>query len=152
MNDTAKPWERPDFDDNPEWTEEDFARAKPASEVLGKEAAAGLVRKRGRPAGSKNATSKEQIALRVDADIVAAFKATGPGWQTRMNEALGEAVKFAVVDTGDQFAVVERRKRRVPSETAMASFQGSTRLVGAYPSKAQAEAEATRRNQGERRP
>ena len=31
--------------DNPEWTEEDFARAKSASEVLGKEAASLLVRK-----------------------------------------------------------------------------------------------------------
>lgn len=38
--------------DNPEWTEEDFVRAKPASELLGKETAALLVRKRGAPAKS----------------------------------------------------------------------------------------------------
>jgi uncharacterized protein (DUF4415 family) len=42
-------------------------------------------RKRGRPAGSG---AKEQIALRVDRDVLARFKAEGPGWQTRMNEAL----------------------------------------------------------------
>jgi len=42
-------------------------------------------RKRGRPAGS---SAKEQIALRVDRDVLARFRAEGPGWQTRMNEAL----------------------------------------------------------------
>lgn len=82
-----------DFDENPVWTEEMHARARPASEVHGKDIAAQMVRKRGRPAGSKNATSKEQIALRVDADVVAAFKAGGAGWQTRMNQALREAIE-----------------------------------------------------------
>lgn len=42
-------------------------------------------RKRGRPAGTG---SKEQIALRVDKDVLARFRAGGPGWQTRMNDAL----------------------------------------------------------------
>jgi uncharacterized protein (DUF4415 family) len=45
---------------------------------------AGLARSRGRPSGS----DKTQIALRVDNNVLAAFKATGKGWQTRMNEAL----------------------------------------------------------------
>jgi uncharacterized protein (DUF4415 family) len=31
--------------------------------------------------------------VRYDADIVAAFKATGKGWQTRMNEALRDWLK-----------------------------------------------------------
>lgn len=34
----------PDYDDNPEWTEEDFARARPASEVHGPEILTLLVR------------------------------------------------------------------------------------------------------------
>ncbi|MFO1292955.1 MAG: BrnA antitoxin family protein [Rubrivivax sp.] len=42
-------------------------------------------RKRGRPAGS---ATKEQVALRVDHDVLAAFRAGGPGWQTRVNNAL----------------------------------------------------------------
>ena len=45
-----------------------------------------LARSRGRPMGS----DKTQIALRVDNGVLAAFKATGKGWQTRMNEALRE--------------------------------------------------------------
>jgi len=48
-------------------------------------AALATARKRGRPAGSG---TKEQVALRVDRDVLAAFRATGPGWQTRMNDAL----------------------------------------------------------------
>lgn len=38
----------------------------------------------GRPAGS----SKVAISIRLDEDVIAKFKATGPGWQSRINEAL----------------------------------------------------------------
>ena len=74
-------------DDNPEWTEEDFARARPISDFP--ELAAALVKKpRGRPAGS----DKDRIAIRVDRDVLDRFKAGGPGWQSRINEALRKAV------------------------------------------------------------
>ena len=33
---------------------------------------------------------KAQVTVRYDADIIDAFKAGGPGWQTRMNNALRE--------------------------------------------------------------
>lgn len=42
-------------------------------------------RRAGRPAGSGN---KEQVAIRFDKDVLDAFRATGRGWQTRMNDAL----------------------------------------------------------------
>ena len=45
------------------------------------------VRGRGRPLGSG---TKEQITMRLDTDIVDAFKREGDGWQTRMNGALRE--------------------------------------------------------------
>lgn len=41
--------------------------------------------RRGRPMGSG---SKVQITLRIDADLVDTFKASGAGWQTRINDAL----------------------------------------------------------------
>jgi len=44
----------------------------------------------GRP---KSDSPKVQVAVRYDADILAAFKAGGPGWQTRMNNALREWLK-----------------------------------------------------------
>ena len=46
--------------------------------------------KRGRPAGSG---TKEQVAIRLDRDILAAFRASGAGWQTRMNVALRDWLK-----------------------------------------------------------
>ncbi|NMM06020.1 BrnA antitoxin family protein [Polaromonas sp.] len=43
-----------------------------------------LVR-RGRPLGSG---SKTQITLRLDVEVIQKFKASGDGWQTRINDAL----------------------------------------------------------------
>lgn len=48
---------------------------------------AALQQKRGRP---PSLNPKTQIAIRLDRDIVEAFRAGGPGWQTRMNAALRE--------------------------------------------------------------
>jgi len=45
---------------------------------------------RGRPVGSG---TKEQVAIRFDHDVLAAFRAAGPGWQTRMNAALRDWLK-----------------------------------------------------------
>ena len=42
---------------------------------------------RGRPAGS----NKTLVHIRLDNDLLERFKATGAGWQTRMNEALRKA-------------------------------------------------------------
>ena len=33
---------------------------------------------------------KEQVAIRLDADVLGAFRASGAGWQTRVNAALKE--------------------------------------------------------------
>ncbi len=87
----SKPKPPRDFDENPEWTEEDFRVAHPASEVMAPERVALLVRQPGRPKGSTKADAKQQVALRLDRDVIEKFKAAGPGWQTRMNEALRRA-------------------------------------------------------------
>jgi uncharacterized protein (DUF4415 family) len=76
-------------DDNPLWTKEDFKRARPATEVLpaliGEKAANELFRGRGRPAGEHE---KVSTTVRLDKDVIDAFKAEGRGWQTRINQAL----------------------------------------------------------------
>ncbi len=82
---------RPD-DDNPEWTKEDFTRARPAAEVLpqfiGKKAAEELMRRsRGRP---PKANRKVNQTLRLDPDVLEAFRQEGNGWQVRINEILRE--------------------------------------------------------------
>ena len=48
-----------------------------------------LKRGPGRPMGSG---TKVQLTLRVDAEVVAALRASGAGWQTRANEILRKAV------------------------------------------------------------
>lgn len=45
---------------------------------------------RGRP---KAAVNKERVTLRLSPEVVQAFRASGKGWQTRVNEALREWVK-----------------------------------------------------------
>ena len=75
---TASPWVDPD--DAPELDDAWFARAEYR---IGDK-----VVRRGRPAGS----DKRLVSLRLDEAVIAAFRAEGPGWQTRVNEALRKAV------------------------------------------------------------
>lgn len=73
-------------DEAPEWTEADFARARPAREVLGEAFMDVAARNRGgRP---RAAAPKPTVTLRLDADVLDHLKATGRGWQTRVNAAL----------------------------------------------------------------
>ena len=81
-NKHATPTEWIDPDDAPELTDEFFEQA---DEYIGDK----LIR-RGRP---KAEQTKQALTVRYDADIVAAFKATGKGWQTRMNDALRDWLK-----------------------------------------------------------
>ena len=78
-------------DENPEWTDSMLARARPAAEVLpelfGANAAQEMLKPRGRPPA---AVVKERITIRFDADVLEAFRATGKGWQTRVNDAMRE--------------------------------------------------------------
>jgi len=50
-------------------------------------------RRRGRPVGSLSATRKASTTIRLPPQVLAAFKATGKGWQTRMGAVLQEAVE-----------------------------------------------------------
>jgi len=47
-----------------------------------------IARRRGRPVGSTQATTKEAVKIRLDADVLAALRASGDGWQTRINDTL----------------------------------------------------------------
>jgi uncharacterized protein (DUF4415 family) len=42
----------------------------------------------GRPVGSTKDDAKQAVTVRYSPDVLAAFRATGAGWQTRMNDAL----------------------------------------------------------------
>ena len=77
-------------EDAPELTDAELAEMRPAAEVLPPEFYALVTKRpRGRP---KSADTKVPVTLRLDREVVEAFRAKGPGWQTRMNAALREAV------------------------------------------------------------
>jgi uncharacterized protein (DUF4415 family) len=77
--------------DNPEWTKEDFAKATRFKRGVSlEEATKVMVAKRGRP---KLLRPKVLLTLRIDPDVLDAYKETGEGWQARMNEALAKAAK-----------------------------------------------------------
>ncbi len=73
--------------DNPEWTTDDFAKAKPASELPAHIRAAFP-----RTRGPQKAPPKVPVSIRLSADVVEHFKAGGPGWQSRIDEALRKVV------------------------------------------------------------
>ena len=82
--------------DTPEATDAWFQKARPATDVLpelfGKSAAQELlVPKRGRPL---SANPKEHVNIRLDADVLTAFRRTGSGWQTRLNNALRDWLRL----------------------------------------------------------
>ena len=74
-------------EDNPELTDEDFKRAVPARLIHPDWAEWSERRKQGQR-GPQKAPVKAAISIRVDKDVLATFKATGTGWQKRMNAAL----------------------------------------------------------------
>ena len=68
-----------------ELTAADLRRFKPAAEVLPAE----LLKVMGvRPRGPQKAPTKQATTIRLSPDVMAAFKATGTGWQTRIDAAL----------------------------------------------------------------
>jgi uncharacterized protein (DUF4415 family) len=67
--------------DNPEVTAEEVAKMVPHAEFV--------KRQRGRP---KLENPKERVTLYVDAEVVSEFRASGDGWQTRMNNVLRDWV------------------------------------------------------------
>jgi uncharacterized protein (DUF4415 family) len=89
MNDTAIKRPKPpfDFEEAPELSDEMLARARPASEIHGDERAARMRRSRGRPVKADN-ERKQQVTLRLSPDVLEALRATGEGWQTRIDETL----------------------------------------------------------------
>ena len=76
-SDSVSSWVDPD--DAPEWTQDQWDRAEIR---IGD-----TVIRRGRPPGS----AKQAVSLRLDKAVLERFRADGPGWQSRMNEALRKA-------------------------------------------------------------
>lgn len=68
-----------DDPDNPEWTEEDFAKARPFREVL--------------PELYASMMAEQEVALKLSPETIQAFAVEGEDWKERMAEALAQAAR-----------------------------------------------------------
>ena len=75
-----------DPDDAPELTQEIAERAQISIRGRVIRPATGTLTKPGRP--PVGGVPKKQVTLRLPAEVIAWFKAGGPGWQTRISEVL----------------------------------------------------------------
>ena len=73
--------------DNPEWTDDDFKHAVPLSGLPESLQAKLSGIQRGRPRAE---VTKQRISIRLSPDVLEGFRASGAGWQTRMDAALKE--------------------------------------------------------------
>jgi len=84
---TQQDWD--EVSDNPEVTPELLQRARPFAEVF-PELAASIRRARGK----QKLPTKQLVSLRIDRDVLEVFKASGSGWQKRINDSLRKAIKL----------------------------------------------------------
>ncbi len=77
--------------ENPEWTAEDFSRAVPFSQLPG--SLQSKLRSLKKPRGPQKAPTKEVVTIRLSRDVVERLRASGPGWQTRVDAALRQWVE-----------------------------------------------------------
>lgn len=78
---TQEDWD--DVSDNPELSAEQFAKARPLTEFH-PDLVEAMRRKRGNP----RVPTKDLVSLRLDKDVLATLRASGSGWQSRVNEML----------------------------------------------------------------
>lgn len=76
-------------DENPEWTAEDFKRAVPLAALP--ESLRNTLARRTR--GPQKTPLKERVTIRLSPEVVEPFRATGDGWQTRLDAALKDWLK-----------------------------------------------------------
>jgi uncharacterized protein (DUF4415 family) len=76
-------------EDNPQWTKADFARAVPFSGLPPELQRVLSNRKR----GPQKEAKKVAVSIRLSLDVVKAFRDSGAGWQTRVDEILRAHIK-----------------------------------------------------------
>jgi uncharacterized protein (DUF4415 family) len=77
--------------DSPELTEADFAKAKPARDVL-PESFFASIEAHQRDKAAANEDAQETVSLRLDRDVLARFRQGRGDWQARINSTLRKAV------------------------------------------------------------
>jgi uncharacterized protein (DUF4415 family) len=80
-----------EYAEMPEWTDDQIERAEFAIAGRMIRPANGTLAKRGRP---RSETPKQSVHLRLSPDVLAHFRKTGPGWQTRIDQVLRKVARL----------------------------------------------------------
>jgi uncharacterized protein (DUF4415 family) len=100
---TKEDWN--EVSDNPALTDERLAGMRPFAEIF-PDLAESIKHTRGK----QKTPTKQLVSIRLDRDVVAAFKATGDGWQRRINDVLRTAKIKGVALTPERLKAAKRRK------------------------------------------
>jgi|APCry1669189034_1035192.scaffolds.fasta_scaffold149500_1 hypothetical protein len=84
---TRQEWD--EVSDSPEVTAELLQNARPFAEAF-PDLADSIRRARGK----QKLPTKQLVSLRIDRDVLDAFKSSGSGWQKRINDSLRQATKL----------------------------------------------------------
>jgi uncharacterized protein (DUF4415 family) len=88
---------REEYEEIPELTKADFAR--------------GVVNKGGRPVGRPRLSNpKQAVKLRLSPAVLAYFRSTGPGWQTRINATLERVARGELTERRSSRTTATKRK------------------------------------------
>jgi uncharacterized protein (DUF4415 family) len=83
-------------DDNPEWTKADFAKATKFPDGLRlKDLKPGELARLVSKRGPQKTPTKIPVSIRLSPEVISHFKAKGPGWQSRIDDALRKIAKKA---------------------------------------------------------
>jgi uncharacterized protein (DUF4415 family) len=80
-------------DDNPEWTKADFARAARFNGLKAKDLTPEMLARVPGARGPQKAPTKVAVSIRLSPEVISFFKSKGPGWQSRIDDALRKIAK-----------------------------------------------------------
>ncbi|MCJ2109969.1 BrnA antitoxin family protein [Methylobacterium sp. E-025] len=108
--------------DTPSMTDAELGEMRPAQEVP---EVYNLLPKRGRP---KLADAKVNLTLRIDPALLAAYRATGSGWQVRMHDALAAGLD-ALSDADEAARMIRKAERTLKARRAGKVAPGMSALA-----------------------
>jgi uncharacterized protein (DUF4415 family) len=82
-------------DDNPEWTKADFANATRFDGVKMSDLTPEMLARVKNTRGPQKALTKVAVSIRLSPEVISHFKAKGPGWQSRIDDALRKIARKA---------------------------------------------------------
>jgi uncharacterized protein (DUF4415 family) len=82
-------------DDSPEWTKADFAKATRFDGVKMKDLTPEMLARIKKTRGPQKTPTKVAVSIRLSPEVISHFKDKGPGWQSRIDEALRKIARKA---------------------------------------------------------